>query len=160
MNRTSKMTAAVGAFGLAILLVAALSGAEEPKQPAATQPKAAPTAPAIDPEAVAAVERMGAYLKTLPAYSVRAETATDEVLLAGPKVQYGGAIDATYRAPDGLWMRVVRDEKDDQQFFLRREVPVALDRSEAVLGERGHDGHAARDDHARRIEVRRELSPR
>ena len=119
MNRTSKVTVAAGAFGLAILLVAAGAGAQEPKaaQPAATQPKAALTAPAIDPQAVAAVERMGAYLKTLPAYSVRAETTTDEVLLAGPKVQYGGTIDATYRAPDGLWMRVVSDERDDQQFF-------------------------------------------
>jgi len=106
VNRTSKVTAAVGAISMSILLVAAGSGADEPK-----------AAQAIDPEAVAAVERMGAYLKTLPAYSVRAETATDEVLIAGPKVQYGGAIDATYRAPDGLWMRVVRDERDDQQFF-------------------------------------------
>jgi len=89
-----------------LLLAAVGAGAEEEKQ-----------APAIDPEAVAAVERMGDFLKTLTAYSVHAETTTDEVLVAGPKVQYGGAIEATVRMPDRLRLSFVREDKDDQLFF-------------------------------------------
>jgi hypothetical protein len=73
--------------------------------------------PAIEPEAVAAVERMGDFLKTLTAYQVHAETTTDEVLVAGPKVQYGGAIEATVRMPDRLRLSAVREDKDEQQFF-------------------------------------------
>ena len=73
MNRISKATGAGGAFGIAILLVAAGSRAEQPKTapPASARANAAPAAPAIEPEAAAAVERMGDYLKTLPAFSIR-----------------------------------------------------------------------------------------
>jgi hypothetical protein len=42
-------------------------------------------ATAIDPAAVAAIERMGAYLLQLKQFAIRAETATDEVLMAGPR---------------------------------------------------------------------------
>ncbi len=73
--------------------------------------------PAIEPQAVAAVKRMSDYLKTLTAYRVQAETTTDEVLLAGPKVQYGGAIEATVRMPDRLRLSAVREDKEEQQFF-------------------------------------------
>jgi hypothetical protein len=73
--------------------------------------------PAIEPEAVAAVERMGDFLKTLTAYRVHAETTTDEVLVAGPKVQYGGMIEATARMPDRLRVSFVREAKDEQEFF-------------------------------------------
>ncbi|MFI5183679.1 MAG: DUF2092 domain-containing protein [Vicinamibacteria bacterium] len=93
---------------LAVLLSVAAVGAgaaEEKKDPA------------IEPEAVAAVERMGDFLKTLTAYSVHAETTTDEVLVAGPKVQYGGTIEATVRMPDRLRLSSVREDKDEQQFF-------------------------------------------
>jgi hypothetical protein len=107
VNRSLAVTVGIGVLGMATLLGAARSGAEEPKK----------SVPAIEPAAAAAVDRMGDYVKTLPMFSVRAETTTDEVLLAGPKVQYGGAVEATYRAPDGLWMRVTRDETNEQQFF-------------------------------------------
>ena len=39
------------------------------------------------------------------------------MLVAGPKVQYGGAIDATVRMPDRLRLSAVREDKDEQQFF-------------------------------------------
>ena len=86
--------------------------------PAKAQTKnAAPTVPAIEPAAAAAVLRMSDYLRALPMYSVRAETTTDEVLLAGPKVQFAGLIEGTFKAPDRLWMRIARDQGDEQQFF-------------------------------------------
>ncbi|MGH9365637.1 MAG: DUF2092 domain-containing protein [Thermoanaerobaculia bacterium] len=104
----------------AVMLAASLAAARGQEQrPMATKPKAAAAtkAPVIDPEAVAAVEKMEAFVKTLTAYSVRADTTTDEVLLAGPKVQFGGTIDAMVRLPNRLRLTVARDDKDTQEFF-------------------------------------------
>lgn len=89
-----------------LMLAAAAAGAQDGKE-----------APAIAPQAVATVKRMSDYLKTLTAYRIQAETTTDEVLVAGPKVQYGGTIDATVRMPDRLRLSAVREDKEDQQFF-------------------------------------------
>jgi hypothetical protein len=122
MGRVHRVATAIGAFGLAACVGAATVGAQAPqtkppqtKAPAATAKPA--DLPAIDPAAVAAVDRMGDYIKALKAFSIQAETSTDEVLMAGPKVQYGGSVDLTYRFPDKMRMRVVRDDMDDQQFF-------------------------------------------
>lgn len=73
--------------------------------------------PAIDPEAVAVVQKMEKFIKTLTAYSIHSETETDEVLLAGPKVQFGGTIDGTLQLPNRLHMLVTHDDKDTQEFF-------------------------------------------
>lgn len=100
----------------ASLIVAVPAQAQGVAAPSATK-SAAPPAPAIDPAAVAAVNWMSDYLRSLPMYSVRAETTTDEVLLAGPKLQFAGLIEGTFKAPDRLWMRTVRDHAQEQQFF-------------------------------------------
>jgi len=120
VNSIQGVSAAIGVFGIVTALGAMGVSAQAPKKiapPADAQSKAALTAPAIEPAAAAAVNRMGTYIKSLSVFAIHAEIATDEVLIAGPKVQYGGTIDVTYRAPDRLWMRVAHDERDDQQFF-------------------------------------------
>ena len=75
---------------LAVLMLAAplaVASAEENKAetPKAKAPAPA-SAPAIDPEAIASVEKMQAFVTKLTTYSVHADTTTDEVLLSGPKV--------------------------------------------------------------------------
>jgi len=112
VNRIQKVTAATWIIGIAAYLGAAGAAAQEPQKSA--QPA---SAPAIEPAAAAALDRMGDYLKTLSTFAIHADVTTDEVLVAGPKVQYGSTIDATYQAPDRLRLRVTHDEKDDQQFF-------------------------------------------
>lgn len=112
VNRTQKLTAAIWTIGIAACLAAAGAAAQEPTTSA--QPT---SAPAIEPAAAAGIDRMGDYLQTLSTFAVHAEIATDEILVAGPKVQYGGTIDGIYQAPDRLWLRVAHDEKDEQQFF-------------------------------------------
>ena len=103
---TPGRTPTLAAVASLVMLAAAAAGAQDDKK-----------APAIEPEAVAAIERMGDFLKTLTAYQVHAETTTDEVLVAGPKVQYGGTIEATVRMPDRLRLSAVREDRDEQQFF-------------------------------------------
>ncbi len=98
---------------LAVFLLAAL-----PADASAQERAAAPAAgAAIDPEAVAAVEKMSAFIRSLKAYSLRADTSTDEVLLAGPKVQFLGSLEGTLQQPNRLRLTVSRDDEDTQEFF-------------------------------------------
>lgn len=106
---------------LSIVLLGALSaGAAEPKPaptPAKKQSSKPPAPPPIAPEAVAAVDRMGAYLKTLATYSVHVDTATDEVLEAGPKVQFGGTMDIDVRSPNGFHLTWSGDRQKGAEYF-------------------------------------------
>ncbi len=69
------------------------------------------TGPAIEPEAMAALNSMGSYLRTLKAFQVRAVTTTDEVLDDGQKVQFAGVTDLLTRVPNGLRAEVVSDRQ-------------------------------------------------
>jgi hypothetical protein len=60
-------------------------GASAPSPSALPSPRAA--RPDIEPEAMAALERMGAYLRSLPAFTVRAHSSTDKVLDSGQKIR-------------------------------------------------------------------------
>jgi hypothetical protein len=112
MFRNLKPAIAVGALGMALMLSSA-SMAQQVAKPAT----AAAKAPAIDPAAVAAINRMGDYLKTLKTFSIHADTTTDEVLLSGPKVQFGGTIDLSFRDPDGVYIVSRRDDRDESRYF-------------------------------------------
>ena len=83
---------------LAIMVFPALGTAQTP-------------APDIEPDAMAALSRMGAYLRTLTAFQVRAATTTDEVLDDGEKVQFDAVTDLLARVPNGLRAEVVSDRQ-------------------------------------------------
>ena len=100
MNRTQRLTVAIGVFAIVTVLGAA-AGAQEPKKSA--QPANPPSVvSAVAPEAAALIDRMGTYLQTISAFAIHAETTTDEVLLVGPKVQFGGTIDGTFENHDSV----------------------------------------------------------
>ena len=63
-------------FMLTVLLVAGVCSA---KQPAARAPQT-PGKPAVAPETIAALKKMGDFLRTLKAFTIHADTSTDEVL--------------------------------------------------------------------------------
>jgi hypothetical protein len=112
--RNLKPAVAVSALGIALMLSPASMAQQVTKAAPAT---ATTKAPAVDPAAIAAINRMGDYLKTLKAFSIHADTTTDEVLLSGPKVQFGGTIDLTFRDPDGLHIVFRRDDLDESRYF-------------------------------------------
>lgn len=69
----------------------------------ATQTASVPSAKSeIDPEAVATLEKMGAYLGTLKTYQVRANTTTEDVLEDSQKIQYDATTDVLVQMPDKL----------------------------------------------------------
>lgn len=73
-------------------------------------------APVRDPKAIEAIASMGKYLRSLKAFSVRAETTTDEVLTTGQKIQFAGTVEYKVRQPDRLRAEV-RNDRVHRQFF-------------------------------------------
>jgi hypothetical protein len=105
---------------LAALLIAGGAYAQQP-----------PTAPpkAVDPDAVKALERMGAYLRTLKAFQIKAATTDEDVLDDGQKIQYDGTVDVLVRVPDGLRAEVANERRDRQLLFNGRVATVFARRS-------------------------------
>jgi hypothetical protein len=77
----------------------------------------AATEAAVEPEAIAALDRMGAYLRTLKAFQVRATTTTEDVLTDGEKVQFAAAVDVLVRRPDRFRADVNSDRHSRLYFY-------------------------------------------
>jgi len=71
----------------------------------------------IDPAAIAALEKMGAFLRGQQTIAVRVETETDEVLDNGQKIQLNGTSLLSARRPDRLRAEVISDRKHRQFFY-------------------------------------------
>ena len=82
------------------------------------------TAPAVDPKAIAALESMGAYLRTLKSFEITATTATDEILDDGMKVQFDGTAKLTVRRPDRMRVLVESDRKHRELFYDGKTVTL------------------------------------
>ena len=56
----------------------------------------------VDPAAIAALNKMGSYLRSLKAFEVKASTTQDDVLSTGQKAQFSGTQNLLIRQPNGL----------------------------------------------------------
>ena len=97
---------------LSIVLATALATVAAPIR---AQPGAA-TSPDVEPEAIAALERMGNYLRTLKSFRITTQTSTDEVLDNGMKVTFSGVTDLLAQAPNHLRADVTSDRQ--QRLYL------------------------------------------
>ncbi len=87
-----------------LLLVAVLAGAARaPDQ--------------VDPEAITAIENMGAFLRQQQSFTVRIDAYTDYELANGQTVRLWKRGDLRVRRPDHLRADVVSDQKDRQFFY-------------------------------------------
>jgi hypothetical protein len=104
-----------------VLLVAGVCSAQQPPASAPETPKE----PAVAPEALAALEKMGAFLRTLKTFTLHAESTIDEVLDdTGQKIQFGGTVDYHVRLPDRLRVDVNSDRKQRQFFYDGKTVTL------------------------------------
>jgi len=110
MKRTFCMKLAL-AVALTIFAAASVAWAA----PAAGK-KAARTA-AVEPAALSALDRMGAYLRTLKAIQLEAATQREEVLDNGLKVQFAEVTNLVARKPDRLLVDVSSDRKERQFLY-------------------------------------------
>jgi hypothetical protein len=78
---------------------------------------AAQAGEARDPKAIAALERMGAFLRSQTVMKIMAETATDDVIGGNQKVQLVGAVELMVRRPDRLRANVATDRKIEQIYY-------------------------------------------
>jgi hypothetical protein len=90
----------VGA-AFAALMLAAPAGAQAPASRAA-----------VDPAALKALQDMGAYLRSVKAFQVRAVTTDEDVLEDGQKVQYEGMADIVARMPSAVRAEVASDRQE------------------------------------------------
>jgi hypothetical protein len=92
--------------------------------PAADQAPAQAAQAAVDPAAMAALDRMGAYLRTLTAFEVDARTATENVMDDGFKLQFDGMARLKVRRPDRLHVDISNARKQRQIFYDGKSVTV------------------------------------
>jgi hypothetical protein len=85
--------------------------------PAPPDGKAAATTPSVDPAALAALDRMGAYLRTLKVFQVEAATSREDVLDNGLKVQFDVNVSLFAQRPDHLRVDVSSDRQERQYFY-------------------------------------------
>jgi hypothetical protein len=69
-----------------------------------------------DTSAIQALERMGAYLRSLPAVQVKAQITREEVLTNGEKVQTSSESELIARKPDRLRVEV-RNQKQPREMY-------------------------------------------
>ncbi|UNK51032.1 DUF2092 domain-containing protein [Lysobacter sp. S4-A87] len=111
--------------GLCLALAAPMAMAAPPKAAKAPTAAAAPApAPDVEPEAVAALEAMGKYLRSLKDFTVHADTTLDIVVEDGQKLQFAGDLDYKVRAPDKLQLDLRSDRKERQLFYDGKSLTV------------------------------------
>ena len=109
----------------ALAILATAANAAEPRKaetPEAGIEQAEP--PKVDPGAVAALDKMGAYLRTLGSFEIKTETVTDSVLDNGQKVQLGGSGDYKVRRPNGFAVTISSDRKVRQFLYDGKSLTV------------------------------------
>ena len=95
------------------LALAAVGGAAE-----APQTAAAPAAKAsIEPAAMAALQSMGTYLRTLKSFQVESASTDEEVLDDGQKIQYSGTTNILAQMPGSLRAEVANDRHDRMYLY-------------------------------------------
>src|SRR5437764_9526218 len=87
-------------------------------------PAAAAASPGVDPEAMAALDRMGAFLRAQQQMHVVAEMTTDEVLPTDQKIQHTGVADLKVRRPDRLVANIDSDRKTEQIIYDGKSLTI------------------------------------
>jgi len=80
-------------------------------------PAAAKPDPKVDAAASAALDRMGAFLRSQGAFTVDAEVTTDDVLPSGQKVKYQGLAELKVRRPDRMRAEINGDRRKQTMFY-------------------------------------------
>jgi hypothetical protein len=111
--RHAMKTMGAALFGAAILAVSALA-ADKPPAPAS----------GVDPDALAALDRMGTELRSHQVIDVKSDVLTEDVLDSGQKLQYAGTVETQARRPNAFRISMVSDLKDRQIYYDGKTVTI------------------------------------
>jgi hypothetical protein len=128
MNRSSRLAAAAAGTLVALAAVFAVMRASPGRQSRATaantsRPIEATSAGEVDSlseldeVALGELKRMGAYLRTLKAFQLKADLVTEDVRTDGQKVQVLRAVDLIARRPDRMFAEVTNDRQRRLFFY-------------------------------------------
>ena len=128
MNRSSRVAAAAVGTLVALAAVFAVMRASPERQSRATAANASrpieatsagevDSLPVLDEAALAELERMGAYLRTLKAFQLKAEVITEDVRTDGHKVQVMRSVDLIAQRPNRLFAEVKNDRQRRLFFY-------------------------------------------
>src|SRR5271157_5896112 len=83
----------------------------------AAQSSPAPKQADIEPGAMAALDKMGAYLRTLKAFQVKAVETSDDVLDNGQTVQWNRVVDMVAVRPNRFRVDIKSDDQNPILFY-------------------------------------------
>jgi hypothetical protein len=109
--------------GVLFHLAQADAPAEQGAAPAA--PAEAEPAPPIEPNAIAALERMGEALIELEQFGLTARITVEQVMDNGQKVQFGGTATYAVRRPDRFKVQIVSDTASRDVYYDGQELIVS-----------------------------------
>ena len=78
---------------------------------------------------MAALERMGAHLRTLKAFQFEAKTTSEEVLDDGQKIQYAGVVNIVAQFPDRLRAKVENNRYSRHFLYNGMSISTAMSTS-------------------------------
>ena len=111
-------TAALCFARTACLLLGGLAGGALPLAAApARTPPASTDGDERDPEALAALDRMGAALRALKQFSLTSDASTEVVLEDGQKIELDGVVTYKVKAPNQLFLELRSDRQLRQLFY-------------------------------------------
>jgi hypothetical protein len=116
------MTSACLAASLLIAPVAA-PAQSAPNQPAAPAPTAVRST-TVDPGALEALTKMGAYLRSLNGFELTVDTTTDELVEADRSIQLLGTATYKVRKPNGFYVEMASDRKLRRLFYDGHKVTL------------------------------------
>lgn len=84
------------------------------------------TAPATkaDPDAMAALLKMGEALRAMPAFTVTADVITEQVLENGQKLQYGGDLKIEAQRPNGFKIAMNADHQQREIYYDGKSITL------------------------------------
>jgi hypothetical protein len=124
MRRSSYVAVLLAAMAAVSSIGGAQSQGSKPTPGSKPEAAAAASPSEIDPAAIAALNKMGAYLRSLKAFQVKAATATDDVTDDGQNIETDRVTDVLVRVPNRLRVEVNSD--DGHRFFYYNGKTVTL----------------------------------
>jgi hypothetical protein len=121
MRSLTRSLSSAAAFALALGLPLATPALSQQTPPPSAQSQETDS---VEPDALQALKDMSAYIATLSAFEVHADTTRDLVTENGHRVQLGGVSDYKVRKPDGFRIDVTTDYKQRQFYFDGKQFTV------------------------------------
>lgn len=86
-------------------------------------------AASMDPAAMQAMDKMSAYLLTLGAFRITGEASTEQVLMTGQKIQFGGTFDILAKRPNAFKIVTQSDIQHREMYYDGKAFTIFSPRS-------------------------------